>query len=197
MSTTKSRQRLSDRYSNNHIGEKDSTHKRRKVAMPVIALTSIIAFIVVGVAVALVVLESKGKDSDTSVQYNLLTAPPDNIDELREKESVKKAAEGTYDVCMNSTWRFDSGDSVSDNAYVENILSNTHTVKFSLARDDNGKVIYESPYIPVGSSLRNIKLSDGSLTKGTYPCTLTYHLVDDSYNELSTLNISVSVIILN
>ena len=70
------------------------------------------------------------------------------------------------------------------------------TVSLS-GHSDTGDTIYESPYIPVGSSLEKIKLNDESLSKGTYPCTLTYHLVDEQHIDISTLNISISVVIEN
>lgn len=96
---------------------------------------------------------------------------------------------------MNSTWTFKNARSASSNAYVENVLSNTNTVKFSLTRNDTNELIYESPYIPVGSSLRNIKLSDESLKSGTYPCTIQYHLVDENYQNVSSVKVSLSVVI--
>lgn len=137
-----------------------------------------------------------GKDSKDNTAYNLVVTP-DNIDEILAENETNKVAAGTYDVSMNSTWKFENARTASKNASVDNVASNRNTVNFVVTRNDTGAVIYESPYLPVGSSLANIKLNDESLAKGTYPCTVMYRLVDDDYNEISTVNISISVVIEN
>lgn len=147
------------------------------------------------VAVVFVAAMLKSNGSSDAGSYNLVVTP-DNVDELLA-ENPSKVASGSYDVCMNSTWKFADAASASSNAYVENLLSNRNTVSFVLTRNDNGDTIYESPYIPVGSSLKNIKLSDENLGKGTYPCTVTYHLVDENYKDISTLKLSVNIVIQN
>jgi hypothetical protein len=76
-------------------------------------------------------------------------------------------------------------------------LSNSNTVNFTVTRNDTGATIYTSPYIPVGSSLSNIKLEDEEMGKGTYPCVVTYHLLDGEYKEVSTVKINISVVIEN
>ena len=190
MSKEKSKQTLSDRYSemtgnnsNNPLQNSGSHHK-----------PLIIGGIAVVVTVSLSGHGDKKSDNDSSA-YNLVVAPEGN--DASSDETVSKAAAGTYDVCMNSNWVFSDARSASENAYVENITTNTNTVNFIVKRDDTGDTIYESPYIPVGSSLEKIKLNDESLSKGTYPCTLTYHLVDEQHIDISTLNISISVVIEN
>lgn len=197
MSKEKSKQTLSDRYSemtgnnsNNPLQNLGSRHK------PLI-IGGIAVVVAVGIAIATVSLSGhsdKKSDNDSSA-YNLVVTPEGN--DASSDETVSKAAAGTYDVCMNSNWVFSDARSASANAYVENITTNTNTVNFIVKRDDTGDTIYESPYIPVGSSLEKIKLNDESLSKGTYPCTLTYHLVDEQHIDISTLNISISVVIEN
>lgn len=176
--------------SNNPLQNSGSHHK------PLI-IGGIAVVVAVGIAIATVSLSGhsdKKSDNDSSA-YNLVVAPEGN--DASSDETVSKAAAGTYDVCMNSNWVFSDARSASENAYVENITTNTNTVNFIVKRDDTGDTIYESPYIPVGSSLEKIKLNDESLSKGTYPCTLTYHLVDEQHIDISTLNISISVVIEN
>lgn len=195
MSKEKSKQTLSDRYSemtgnnsNNPLQNLGSRHK------PLI-IGGIAVVVAAGIAIATVSLSGhsdKKSDNDSSA-YNLVVTPEGN--DASSDETVSKAAAGTYDVCMNSNWVFSDARSASANAYVENITTNTNTVNFIVKRDDTGDTIYESPYIPVGSSLEKIKLNDESLSKGTYPCTLTYHLVDEQHIDISTLNISISVVI--
>ena len=95
---------------------------------------------------------------------------------------------------MNSTWNFPSGDAPSENAYVENATTNTNPVYFDVVRDDTGETIYESPILPVGSHLENFEL-DTVLDAGTYDCVMTYHLLDEEEQEISTLQITVQVVI--
>lgn len=196
MSTSKSKQTLRDRYSsqNSGIGSNGKASGQSKGLR--IKPVTIIAAVVVGIlGVVFVATILKSNNSKQVGSYNLVVTP-DNIDELLA-ENPSKAVAGSYDVSMNSTWHFDDAKSASDNAYVENLLSNSNTVNFTLTRNDTGAVIYESPYIPVGSSLRNIKLSEENMGKGTYPCTVTYYLLDENYEEISSVRISVSVVIRN
>lgn len=191
MSTSKSKQKLSDRYA------ADSGKKSRTTHKGILSVPVIIGFALIVAVIGIVIITSiSSKNSATGVSGYNVVVTPDNVDQLIA-ENTSKVAAGSYDVCMNSTWQFTDARSVSDNAYVENLISNSNTVNFTLTRNDTGATIYESPYIPVGSSLRNIKLTDESLSAGTYACTLIYHLVDDDYNQLSTLRIAVSVVIRN
>jgi hypothetical protein len=101
---------------------------------------------------------------------------------------------GYYRVKMNSTWNFANGEAESDNGYVENATTNTNAVYFDVVRNDTGETIYKSAVIPVGEHLDKIKL-DTSLEKGSYDCTLTYHLIDDEQETLSTLNMGLKIVI--
>ncbi|MBE5926095.1 MAG: hypothetical protein E7270_03945 [Lachnospiraceae bacterium] len=190
MSTDKSKQKLSERYSS------DSKKKSSNSSLipKSVAIVSVVTVLAIGgiVAAAVITDNSDGK-STANTAYNLVVAP-EGVEELIADRSETVAA-GSYDVSMNSTWIFETGDSSSENAYVENIITNTNTVHFSVTLNETGKVIYESPYIPVGSSLRNIKLDDTSLKAGTHPCVVTYHLVNDNYEDISEVSINVNVII--
>lgn len=46
--------------------------------------------------------------------------------------------------------------------------------------------------IPVGYALQDIALKS-DLAAGTYPCTLTYHLVDENSKDISTLAVGVTL----
>lgn len=187
MSTAKSQQKLSSRYSSS--GGKQSGGKKNNVLWGIL----VAAVAVIGV-VLIVTLSVGGRNSnDSSKSYNLVVTP-DNIAELKAANPAT-VAPGSYDVCMNSTWNFPNAKSASSNAYVENRLSNTNTVNFTVTRKDTGALIFESPYIPVGSSLRNIKLTDESFVKGSYPCVVKYHLLDENYKQISTVSINITVVI--
>lgn len=193
MSTSKSQQKLSNRYSSSQVNGSSSRRTRGNGKSIVLIVSIVLAIIAI---IVITTLLSSGKElGGKSNSYNLVVQP-DNIEELKAANPVK-VAPGSYDVNMNSTWNFKNARSSSSNAYVSNMLSNTNTVRFTVTRNDTGSTIYESPYIPVGSSLSNIKLSDESLQEGTYPCVITYHLVDDEYKDISSVKINITVVIEN
>jgi hypothetical protein len=107
-----------------------------------------------------------------------------------------KVSDGLFEVKMNVEWSFTDASTPSENAYVANVTTNSNTVYFDVTLDSTGETVYESPYIPVGSELSNIALSS-QLAAGTYPCTLTYHLIDDDYNDVSTTAVAVTISVLN
>lgn len=113
--------------------------------------------------------------------------------ELDEKEAVPV---GYYETIMNSTWNFVRGDAPSSNAYVENAKANTNSVCFDITLEDTEETIYESPILPVGSHLENITL-DSNLSKGTYDCIVTYHLLDEENISISTLKVTLTIIVEN
>ena len=93
---------------------------------------------------------------------------------------------------MNSTWNFSSGDVPSENAYVENAEANTNSVYFDVTRTDTEETIFESPILPVGSHLENITL-DSNLPAGTYDCLVTYHLLDENDESMSTVKLTLTI----
>ena len=196
MSVEKSKQKLSDRYSSTNNSNNNAKKKNSSANWMLIIVSIVILLAVAGtIFVASLGKSDNGKDSINPNAYNLVVAPDDIDKQLEERTST--VAPGSYDVCMNNDWKFDNARSSSRNAYVENITTNTNTVYFEIIRNDTEECIYHSPFIPVGSSLKNVKLNNEQLTKGTYKCTLVYHLVDSDYNDISHVNISLNVIIEN
>ncbi len=121
----------------------------------------------------------------------------DNVDDVLAKAS--EPIEDTYYTCtMNSEWHFTSSKSSSYDAYVMNSTDNRRTVYFDLFIDgvEGEELVYSSPYIPVGSELTDIKLTE-TLEKGTYSATMVYHLVDDDKAEITTLSVGVTLYIEN
>ena len=151
--------------------------------------------IVVLLAAVIYLLATRNQGADDGVVNRNIVVNEENVEqvlqELDEKEAVPP---GYYEVTMNSTWRFASGDAPSDNAYVENAETNTNSVYFDVEREDTGEVVYESPILPIGSHIENITL-DGKLADGTYDCVLTYHLLDEENRSVDTLKMSVTLVI--
>ena len=117
----------------------------------------------------------------------------DNVDEILTGLEGGPPT-GTYQVVMNSTWHFKDGAASSDNAYVENSEENNNPVYFNITRSDTDETIFESPVIPVGSHMEKITL-DKKLPAGTYDCVMTYHLLDDDQETVSTVRVALTIIV--
>lgn len=115
----------------------------------------------------------------------------DNVEEIlaQANEPVKGAY---YNCQMNVEWSFTDSTQPSYNAYVANSTINECTVYFDVNLEDDNTLVYSSPYIPVGEELREIILTE-NLDAGDYPAVVTYHLVDDDYEELSTVSVTVTL----
>jgi hypothetical protein len=122
-----------------------------------------------------------------------VVAVSENVEELREKAN-QPVEDGYYETRMNVEWKFPSSYEPSTNAYVENSTNNKRTVYFDLTLADTKELIYSSPFIPIGAKLEKFAL-DSELPAGEYAGIVTYHLVDDEYQELTTVSVSVTLII--
>lgn len=118
------------------------------------------------------------------------------MDEILEKDEPDAEVPLSYQVTMNSTWEFENGKAASEDAYVANSENNETAVYFDVIRNDTQEVIYQSPVIPRGEHLDNIVL-DKDLDAGDYECTMTYHLIDDDQNTLTTVNMWLMVKVAN
>lgn len=175
----------------NQSGGDAKTKKKTALLVPFLML--VIA------ALGVVILIQHNKNNaviDTSVTSNAQPAEKrnvvvnkDNVDEiLKNLAEEDKTPPGNYEVTMSTTWDFPDGSSPSGNAYVENAVVNTNDVYFDVTLEDTGETIYKSPVIPVGSYLKNIEL-DKPLAKGSYSSIITYSLLDEEQNVLSTVSV--------
>lgn len=174
--------------STERISEKLSQSSKKKgVSGKLLLLIGIVVVVIAVISVVIILAKPSVKE-----ERNVLVTP-DNVDEiLADLEDDQRTEAGQYEVKMNSTWNFKDGSSASSNAYVENSTSNQNDVYFDIVRSDNGETIFSSPTIPVGSHLESIAL-DKVLKAGTYPCVLTYHLLDESGNSVSKLDINLTI----
>ncbi len=178
-----SQERISQKLSSN------SENKGKKGMAVGIACTSIVLVAIIATVIIFV--------QPNSAEKRNVVVSPENVDEIiAEMDMAAKTQPGQYEVTMNSTWEFDSGDVASSNAYVENSTANNNSVYFDVALADSEEIIFESPIIPVGSHLESITL-DKTLAAGSYDCVLTYHLLDDNDEPISKLNIAVTIVIHN
>jgi hypothetical protein len=79
---------------------------------------------------------------------------------------------------------------------VENVTDNETPVYFDLIVDETNEKVYSSPVLELGAKLESFKL-DTPLEKGEYQCTVEYHMVDEDQNELTTVNVGVTVVVEN
>lgn len=186
---SKSQKKLSERYADTaEQGAKGGTGKF-KLSKPIVIASTAVVVCAVGV-VAVATLGDKGTKSDDVSAYNVVvTGGKTNTSKQGDSEEIPSS----YDVSMNSTWKFENARVPSENAYVANIASNKNTVYFEVMMSDTGKVIYTSPDIPVGGHLENIKLEDTSLKAGTYPCVVTYNLLGKDRQKLTEVSVNVAL----
>lgn len=119
----------------------------------------------------------------------------DNVDKvISQMDQQEITPPGSYVVAMNYTWHFDNGAAVSKDAYVENAKENTNSVYFDVTLKGTEETIYESPIIPVGQHLNDVKL-DKDLDSGTYECVATYHLLDKNDESFSTVRVTLNIVI--
>lgn len=159
----------------------------------VFVLCIVVIVILLALVIYLLITRNQGKD-DGVVNRNIVINEENVEKVLQQLEEEEVIPPGYYEVTMNSTWNFASGDAPSDNAYVKNAETNTNSVYFDVEKADTGEVVYESPILPVGSHIENITL-DTNLVDGTYDCILTYHLIDEKNRDIGTLKMTVTLVI--
>ena len=167
------------------MSEQKETNRGRKGGKIIIAVCILVIAALLGV-VAYLLLDKKEEPTRRNVVVN-----KENVGEVLEQLEAPVPA-GSYEVKMNSTWNFSSGDVPSENAYVDNAEANTNSVYFDVTRTDTDETIFESPILPVGSYLDNITL-DSNLPAGTYDCLVTYHLLDENDKSISTVKLTLTI----
>lgn len=183
MANNSSEERISEKLSSGTAQAKGPSNTKNII---------VIVCVVVAIVTTLVLVLSGATEKDEGKAI----VTPDNVDEVIADLQEDKVADGMYEVTMNTYWEFESGDSASTNAYVENSTANSNDVYFDIVRSDTGENIYSSPIIPIGSHLEGITL-DKALDAGEYECVLTYHLLDENEESISTLNINLNIKVLN
>lgn len=187
------------------MGEVIKDKKQKKKTGMVFIIAGLVIIIVLLVVVILLLMRNSGEVSEEPENRTVATSEEpkrsvvitedtvdDALDEMIQRDYVEP---GYYSVSMSTTWNFATGDSVSEDAYVENLAENTNDVFFDVFLADNEEeAIYESPVLPRGSELNGIAL-DTALSAGTYDCVMVYHLIDEEQNTLSTLRVALTIII--
>lgn len=79
---------------------------------------------------------------------------------------------------------------------IYNDENNSESWRVTISRQDNGDRVYESDIIPVGYSVDE-SILQSSLPNGKYPCTASFHILDDEGNDKSVVNVDVKITVLN
>ena len=174
---------MSKDAANENIIEQAKINKNKKPLIAVIIIAVIIIGILIGIILYLL------PRPEAKPYNNVVT--PDNVDEvISQMEEESKTPVGSYEVSMNTDWVFPDSNSASTNAYVENAVTN-----FTIAlADDPETDIFKSPYLEVGSHLADIKL-DTAPSQGIHDAIITYHLVDEEFNDLSSVSMYMTITI--
>lgn len=171
------------------VSETDKKADKKVVVITVIsvliiaALVAVIIFLVTNKPVQ----ESEPEVRETSDGRGVVLTP-ENIDTAFEK----KVEKGYFESCMSNEWTFVNGLSDMESVYVKNAETNNNAFYFDLIVDEGEKLVYSSPYIPVGAELPQFKLTE-SLSAGDYKGTVKYHLVDGKNEEVSDVSIAVTL----
>ncbi len=167
----------------------------KKVGTPLIIAGIMIIIVLLIVVIVLLFTRSAGERKEVAQEAKRsVVVTEENVDEIAE-EIVQKEyiPPGYFNAVMSNVWNFKTGDSESSDAYVANDSANSNDIYFDVFLSDNEEdSIYQSPVIPLGGELKNIKL-DKKLEAGEYDCVLIYHLVDDEQNTLSTVRVGLTI----
>ena len=160
----------------------------------VIGCLAIIMILVI-VIIVLLTTRQKSGEADKETKRNVVVNKQNAEEVAEELVRQEYVAPGYYNVQMTTTWHFQTGDAVSEDAYVKNDAGNTNDVYFDVfLAEDESMPILESPVIPRGAEFEGIAL-DTPLEAGTYDCVMIYHLVDEEQNSISTLRVGFTVIV--
>lgn len=171
---------------------KETAEKKKLSASTVVAIVAVA--VVVVLAIVLVVILTR-KDQKPEVQGKATIVTEDNVQDIIQSAN-EPVTDASYTATMSNEWVFEDGKAPAQNFYVKNTERNSRTVYFDLKLADTDEEIYSSPYIPVGEAMDTMTL-DKDLDAGDYNVVMTYHLVDDDKEELTTVSVAVEIHIQN
>lgn len=186
------------------MSKQNSSQNKKSPVLLVLVVALVVICALLGVIVYLLVAAKNGDDAGKDAnkqEATVITA--DNVDEVVEQMEQKaeekddlKAKAATYRVTMSPEWTFKAGETAAVDAYVENSTANSTMVYYTITLEGSQEEILSSPYMEVGS-----KMTDGEielanpLEEGTHSAIITYHLVDEEFNELSTVSMYMTIIV--
>ena len=164
--------------------------EKNKKTVTIVIVSLLVLLLVAGGIVIFLMLRKPEEPLRLGPGGRGIVATPDNIDKIMADRD-EPVEDGQYRTRMNIVWTFPAWNKGSD-AIVENAPENTRTVYFDVFLDETRELIYSSPYITVGAALTGFAL-DSEVPAGTHEGTVTYHLVDDNFEELTTVSVGVKL----
>lgn len=174
--------------------EQPKTNKTVIIALSVIFLVIILALVVLIIHLSKQPLQSNREEETTKKKDLIITE--ENVNSIREELNNPTSGEAppTYDVKMNAEWYFQDGRSKSKNAAVSNAETNQNVVYFDVILQDTEEVIYSSPYVSVGATVKQFQL-DKDLEQGTYDAICKYYILNDEMESMCTVSVNVKIYI--
>ena len=203
MSENEKETERSDETRKSSVSRKDGVKKKKKKKIePTYVIIGVLAAVLIGVLAYFLL---PGEDPQlaaplptppserpiTGGRGTLLTV--DNIEEVSDILS-QPIEDAQYTVSMTREWIFDTARTPSRTASVDNLERNSRMVYFDLILSDTGELVYTSPYIPLGVTHDNFAL-DADLARGEYDATVTFFLVDDDFEVITDVSVTVQLTI--
>ena len=164
-------------------------------------IIAVVAVLVVALVICIVLLVSRSGDTgETQVNDNVDASQTaldrgfvdeSNMDDIMSEMS-DKVEDGMFECMMSTAWTFDDAASSSPNSYVANVESNRHALCFDVYEEQTNELLYSSPILPVGSEIRDIKL-DKEIPAGDYNAVVMYTLLNEAYEEVSTVGFRITI----
>lgn len=176
--------------------EKETVGKQRarKRGAMLIGVGIVLIIVLLGI-IAVLLLKGANREEPEETRRNVVVNQSNAEEIADEMINQEYIAPGYYSASMTTTWHFETGDAVSEDAYVANVAENTNDVYFDIFLEgQEEEPIFRSSVIPRGNEIESIKL-DKALDAGTYDCVMIYHLVDEDQNTISTLRVGLTIIV--
>lgn len=173
--------------------------EKKKKAIIIIIIVAFAVMLTALVACAALLLKGRQEEPETTegrpsvLDRGFITE--DNVQEMMS-EMEDKVEEGMFECLMTTTWTFTSADAEAEDAYVANATGNQYTFYFDVYESGTEELLYSSPMIPVGSEMHGIKL-DKELSAGEHEAVVRYTMVDENYEEVSTVGFYITILINN
>jgi hypothetical protein len=163
----------------------------------IILILGVLIIICAAIITIVFLLRDSGSDMPAEpVPGGNLVIDESNLDSIM-REVEEKVAEGMFETHMNTTWRFPDGATASENAVMGNAASNRYPFWFTVALADTGDIVYTSSLLPVGSQIKEVKLSE-DLDEGRYSAIMVIHMVNDDGEEVeSNMGFSITLVVEN
>ena len=135
------------------------------------------------------------RENVNTAEANMIVTPDNSDEALNAVGNSRWMADGSFETSMTTNWHFSDAEEMSEDAYVQNVFNNTNDIRFEVALTEEPEhTIYKSPVIPRGSYLENIVL-DEPLSAGKHDSILTYYLLDNEKNVVSSLEVNISIVV--